>query len=175
VVIAGHAFGNWVARTFATDHPDLVRAVILIAAAGRAPIDPELHALIPRCADMALPAAERLGYLYRAFFAAGSDAKGWLTGWYPLVGNMQRGATSRTPQNDFIRAGVAPILDLQAADDTLVPQEYSQDLKRELGDRVTVQVIARAGHALPVEQPRAVCDAIVTYLDSVDERSALSL
>lgn len=35
VVIAGHAFGNWVARTTAVDHPDAVRGVVIIAAAAK--------------------------------------------------------------------------------------------------------------------------------------------
>jgi hypothetical protein len=32
-----------------------------------------------------------------------------------------------------------------------------------LGDRVTVQVIRNAGHALAPEQPRAMSDAIATF------------
>src|SRR5689334_12073123 len=31
--VAGHAYGNWVARMTATDHPDLVRGVAIVAAA----------------------------------------------------------------------------------------------------------------------------------------------
>jgi alpha/beta hydrolase fold len=40
VDIAGHAFGNRVARTVAADHPELVRCVILFAAGGKVPPDP---------------------------------------------------------------------------------------------------------------------------------------
>ena len=32
-VVVGHAFGNWVARMTAADHPDLVRGVVIAAAA----------------------------------------------------------------------------------------------------------------------------------------------
>src|SRR5712691_1642887 len=35
-VIAGHAFGNWVARMTAVDYPHLVRGVIIVAAAAKA-------------------------------------------------------------------------------------------------------------------------------------------
>ena len=34
-VIAGHAFGNWVARMTAADHPKLVRGVAILAAAAK--------------------------------------------------------------------------------------------------------------------------------------------
>src|SRR4051812_15767249 len=35
-VIAGHAFGNWVARMTAVDYPQLVRGVVIVAAAAKA-------------------------------------------------------------------------------------------------------------------------------------------
>jgi pimeloyl-ACP methyl ester carboxylesterase len=35
--VAGHAFGNRVARTLAADHPELVHSVILFAAGGKVP------------------------------------------------------------------------------------------------------------------------------------------
>src|SRR6266850_6185221 len=34
-VVAGHAFGNWVARMTAVDHPQLVRGVVILAAASK--------------------------------------------------------------------------------------------------------------------------------------------
>jgi pimeloyl-ACP methyl ester carboxylesterase len=42
VVVLGHAFGNFVARTLATNHPAKVSAVILAAAAGRT-VPPEIN------------------------------------------------------------------------------------------------------------------------------------
>ena len=35
-VMVGHAFGNWVARMTAVDYPDLVRGVVIVAAAAKA-------------------------------------------------------------------------------------------------------------------------------------------
>ena len=46
VNIAGHAFGNRVARTLAADHPEMVQTVILFAAGGKVPPKPDgEHAL----------------------------------------------------------------------------------------------------------------------------------
>jgi pimeloyl-ACP methyl ester carboxylesterase len=39
-VVIGHAFGNWVARTLAADRPDLVRGIVLAAAALKGPLPP---------------------------------------------------------------------------------------------------------------------------------------
>ena len=41
-VVLGHAFGQWVARTLAADRPDLVRGVVLAAAAAKS-APPELR------------------------------------------------------------------------------------------------------------------------------------
>src|SRR3569832_199976 len=35
-IIVGHAFGSWVARMTAIDHPELVRGVVMVAAAAKA-------------------------------------------------------------------------------------------------------------------------------------------
>jgi pimeloyl-ACP methyl ester carboxylesterase len=48
-VIVGHAFGNWVARTTATDHPELVRGVVIAAAAAKT-YPPDLSVAVTRAA-----------------------------------------------------------------------------------------------------------------------------
>src|SRR5262249_54570195 len=42
VVLIGHAYGNRVARTVASDHPDIVQELVLIAAGGIVPISEEI-------------------------------------------------------------------------------------------------------------------------------------
>src|SRR5258708_30738542 len=51
-VIVGHAYGNWVARMTAVDHPKLVRGVVLAAAAAKK-FPPRLSVLVSKSADMA--------------------------------------------------------------------------------------------------------------------------
>jgi len=58
-VIVGHAYGNWVARMTAVDHPRLVRGVVLAAAAAKK-FPPRLGQLVSKSADPAVPDAEPL-------------------------------------------------------------------------------------------------------------------
>src|SRR5215468_993647 len=89
--VVGHAFGNRVARMLATDRPELVRAVALVAAnIGKAPSRPEVRAAIRASADASLPDEERIKALQFAFFAPGNDPRGWLGGWHPDVLAAQR-------------------------------------------------------------------------------------
>ena len=74
-LVAGHAFGNRVARMLATDRPELVSGVALIAAnVGIAPSPPKVREAIRKSANPTLPDDERLEALRFAFFAPGNDA-----------------------------------------------------------------------------------------------------
>jgi pimeloyl-ACP methyl ester carboxylesterase len=162
--VAGHAFGNRVARMLATDRPELVRAVALIAAnIGKAPSPPEVRAAIRASADASLPEAERLAALQFAFFAPGNDPRAWLEGWYPEVLAAERAAGDRTSREEDFAAGTAPILYLQPSHDPLAHVEDAKAYRERFGDRVTVVVIERASHAVVAEQPEAVSAALIAY------------
>jgi pimeloyl-ACP methyl ester carboxylesterase len=162
--VAGHAFGNRVARMLATDRPDLVRAVSLIAAnVGHAPSPPVVRAAIKASADPSLPDAERLAALQFAFFAPGNDARAWLTGWHPDVLAAQRLAGDRTSREADFAAGVAAVLNLQPDHDPLAHVEDAREFKRALGDRVTIVMIRNCSHAAVAEAPDAISDALIDY------------
>jgi pimeloyl-ACP methyl ester carboxylesterase len=169
-IVVGHAFGNFVARMLATDRPELVRGVVLAAASpGKVPpgsgpvIAPDVREAIDRSGEVSLPEADRLRYLQLAFFAPGNDPHVWLGGWYPQAHDAETAASSATPVDTWFAAGKAPILDLQAEEDTVAPRKFAGVLKGALGDRVTVVVIPHAGHALAPEQPEAMAAAIAAY------------
>ena len=164
--VAGHAFGQWVARMTAVDHPDLVRGVMLIAAAAKS-IPAELSAGVNKCSDPMTPREERLALLQKLFFAPGHDPFGWLEGWHLPARTCQRVASAATGQAEWWGGGSAPILDLQAALDPFKPREMRDELRDELGERVTVEVIEGASHALIPEQPAAVVAALVRWMGSV--------
>ena len=56
---------------------------------------------------------------------------------------------------------------LQAGSDPFRPPETRDEIKRALGDRVTVVLVPEASHALFPEQPRAAADAIVAWVKSL--------
>jgi pimeloyl-ACP methyl ester carboxylesterase len=175
-VMVGHAFGNWVARTTAVDYPDLVRGVVIVAAAAKAYPNgfegaKELSEAVRKAGDGRLPDEERLKYLQMAFFASGNDPSVWLTGWYREVDEMQFAAGRATKQSEWWSAGNVPLLDLQAADDPFKPRTMMNEIRDEFGDRATVIVIANASHALIPEQPAAVIEAIVAWMRKLTPRS----
>lgn len=166
--VGGHAFGNWIARVAALDRPDLVRAVLVLAAGPRK-IGAQVTQWLENCMDMRLTEKERVAWLQKTFFAPGHDASEWLHGWFTDVAASQRAAKAATPIDTWWSAGGVPILDVWAEDDAFAPQGDGWRLKNDLGEQVTSVGIANAGHALIPEQPERVAQAVVTYMKSFDK------
>src|SRR5262245_9396884 len=165
-VIVGHAYGNWVARMTAVDHPNLVRGIVIAAAAAKQ-YPSELSAAINVAGDPTKPAEDRLKALRFAFFAPGNDPTVWLAGWHPDVREAQRAAAAAVKQAEWWSAGSAPLLDLQAEQDPFKPADKRNEMKDEFGARVTIAVIPNASHALIPEQPKAVVDAVVHWVQTL--------
>jgi pimeloyl-ACP methyl ester carboxylesterase len=168
-IIVGHAFGSWVARMTAIDHPELVRGVVMAAAAAKAyPAGfagaKELSEAVRKSGDFTLPTSERLRYLRVAFFAPNSDARTWLQGWHPAADVIQLAAGRATQQSEWWSGGTVPLLDLQGELDPFKPRAMSNEMRDEFGERVSVVVIPDASHALMPEQPDAVAAAILAWI-----------
>ena len=169
-VVAGHAYGNWVARCLAVRHPALLRGVALLAAGHRGATPPAIREAISHSFDTSLPQAQRLQALQFAFFAPGHDASVWLEGWYPALALVQRAAAAAVPQEAFWHAGTLPVLDVQALQDVLAPggEHIGKTTLHPLQDcmqgRLTHVLIDQAGHALIPEQPQAVVQALLRWM-----------
>ena len=98
--VAGHAFGNRVARMVATTHADLVESVVLLACGGLVPPAPEMTTAMVSVFDARLDPAARLHAVARAFFAPGHDPSPWEGGWHPVTAAAQAAATAGTPVED---------------------------------------------------------------------------
>ncbi len=162
-IVAGHAFGNWVARMTAARHAGKVAGVVLLAAAARN-WPRELAGHVEASADANLPRDVRLASLRRAFFADGNDAVPWLDGWHLDVLHRQRRCIDTVPVEEWRAAGICPILDLQGSEDPFRPEPSREELTDEFPGRAERVTIAAASHALPVEQPDRCGEAIAEWI-----------
>ncbi|KAJ4113913.1 hypothetical protein NW768_011443 [Fusarium equiseti] len=174
-VIVGHAWGSQPARMLAADRPDLVRGVVMAAAsAGKMPSGStekpfsRLRTEIDGSGDMSLPESKRLEYLRAAFFGPEGNPRLWLDGWNEAAHRAQAHARMYTPVDEYFSAGkMVPILDLQAEHDAVVVKDV---MKPCLGDRVEVQVIQGAGHAMAPEQPEAMANSIINFARKIQNQ-----
>ncbi len=161
-IVAGHAYGHFIARVTDLDYPAAVRGVAMLGAGART-FPAGLTQDLDLAADVKQSRADRLAALQRAFFAPGNDPTPWLEGWHPEWRDIYREASATPPKSSWWPRSHAPILDLQGADDPWRPESTRHELRDALPDRVTVRVIPHASHALVIEQPAAVAEAITAW------------
>ncbi len=162
--VVGHAFGNRVTRCLATDRPQLVTSITLLAAGGLVEPAPENREALKRSFKTDLPEAEHLEAVSTAFFAPGNDSRAWQDGWWPCVSAAQSMANRATPREEWWHGGAAPMLVIQGLDDVIARPENGRSLRDEMPDRVSLVELENAGHALLPEQPDAITDHLLAFL-----------
>ena len=162
--VIGHAYGNRIARTFATDHPERTRAVVLLAAGGVDPTPPAVTEAIGKAMINAYPEPDRREAVAFAFFAEGNTVdEDWMRGWYPHAGLAEQAATPSTPYEEWGHAGSAPILVIQPTEDAAAASGGGL-LKEAHPDRVDLVYAEGAGHALLPERPELVARETLRFL-----------
>lgn len=168
VFLIGHAFGNRVARTFATDYPRLTRALVLLGAGGEhPPVGPVRNAIFKALLSLGTETQLRSAVEY-AFFANSNTAPDyWLRGWYPLAGLAQARATASTPFSEWGAGGQSPMRVLQADQDRAAPlPPPAERLDKRYPDRANLVTIEGAGHAMLPEQFERIVAESVAFLQS---------
>jgi pimeloyl-ACP methyl ester carboxylesterase len=172
VHVLGWALGNRVARCLAEDHPHLVKTVILLAAGGRAPLNPEglNYNSILRSPNSSKE--ERLEALKLLYFSPSTDIKtiiqslkrkeNWQS--HEKAAQAHNKANRATPVMEWWNAGKAPILVIQGLDDQTAVPENGRILKRDHGKRVKLVNFENVGHFMVHQQPKKVADEIISYL-----------
>jgi pimeloyl-ACP methyl ester carboxylesterase len=164
-VVLGHADGNRTARATAAYFPQKVSAVILLAAGGKVPAEPDARAALRDSLNTALPDSVRLPQIAKAFFAPGHDPAVWRDGWYPDAARIEIAAGAATPLGDWWAAGAAPVLVVQADEDRIAPPGNAVLVAQDLGARARIVHLANAGHAMLPEQPAAIAAIVIAYLE----------
>ena len=172
--ILGHAFGNRIARCLAADHPAGVRSVILVAAGGLIGPPTPLGSSFRDAPATKLTGPECVALGARWLSPVSDPNILASVECWPQV-HIAHLATSRGVRLDeWWTGGSAPMLVIQGLDDIAAPPGNGHALRDQLGERVQVVDIARAGHFAIVEQPDHVVAAVTDFLGSSRTRTTLS-
>jgi pimeloyl-ACP methyl ester carboxylesterase len=164
--IVAHAFGNRVARCLAADRPELVARVVLLSASGKVQPTPEIAEAIKLAQGPDTPPDVRRRAAKLAWFSGDNDPTPWLDGWSQAVIKASLAAAAATDTKRWWTAGKAKVLIVQGLDDVSAPPGNGRAIKEELGARATLVELAGVGHALALEDPRRVADAVLGWLES---------
>jgi pimeloyl-ACP methyl ester carboxylesterase len=155
VHLAGNSLGGQIAIHLAASRPDLVRSLVLIDSTGIPfEIAPGAH-----IENIAMPHGWRsfLLVLARDVFRAGPTA---------LAVAFAR--LLRDDARPLMRTLAMPVLLIWGEHDPLVPLTYAKQMLEEM-PHAKLRVIPRAGHVPMWENPRAFNDALLSFLDEVDD------
>ena len=177
--VLGWAFGNRIARCVAEDHPHLVKSIILLAAGGRVPPNPESSKFYAILGNPNSSRVDILEALKSLFFSPSTDNetvaqafKG--RGTTPEAIQKHRKATEAhgkanraTPIKEWWNGGQAPMLVIQGLEDQSAVPENGRILKEENGERVKLINIEDVGHFMIYEQPERIVDEIIMFLSDL--------
>ncbi|MGO8886427.1 MAG: alpha/beta fold hydrolase [Streptosporangiaceae bacterium] len=192
-VLVGHSYGGGVALSAASQAPERVEAVVLLASVGpgclngwdrllAAPLAGPVCSVvawrltpwfararlarIARLRDRPLGPEEHVNW--RIWGHARSDHgplwRSFLTEQRALVGELAE-------LESLLPSVRAPVLLLADPGDTLVPVDTARRMELALPD-ARLQLIEGPGHHLPMRAPRQVSDAITAFLATLDSRTA---
>jgi pimeloyl-ACP methyl ester carboxylesterase len=166
-IVAGWAYGNRVARMLATERPDLVRGVVLIAAGGKYPPKPEVMTNVRRFQDKSLPLETRAEAARAALYGPKSTISATAMRLDEVseatVKAQSLAPTPSIPLESWWNGGKAPMLVLQGLQDAVAPPENGRSLRQDHPDRVTLVEFEDLGHAMVRERPDLIADAMVTW------------
>jgi pimeloyl-ACP methyl ester carboxylesterase len=162
--ILGHAFGNRIARCLAADRPAMVRGVILVAAGGLIGPSTPLGSALRDAPPTKLTGPQCVALGARWLSPASDPSILAAVECWPQVHLAHLATSQRVPRDDWWTGGNAPLLVIQGLDDIAAPPANGHALRDQVGARVQVVDIARAGHFVIVEQPDAVAAAVTDFI-----------
>ena len=165
----GWAFGNRTSRMLATDFPDRVVSVTLIAAGGIVPALTRPGELGRLLGEADIPESEKAALARRTLFSPAAPdelIQEYVTGlrYWPEGRRAQQQANRNTPLELWVAGGSGPLLMVMGEDDLTAPVENGHIMKAEHGERLHLVIIPDAGHAVGLEKPAATASAILDFL-----------
>jgi pimeloyl-ACP methyl ester carboxylesterase len=164
-IVVGWAYGNRVARMIASERPELVRGVVLIAAGGKFPPKPEVMTGLRTIQDKSLPLEKRAEAARTVLYGPKSSisATEMRLDEVSAATITAQSLSPSVPLEAWWDGGKAPMLVLQGLHDVIAPPENGRSLRQDHPERVTLVEFEDLGHAMVQERPDLVVDAIVTW------------
>ena len=165
----GWAFGNRTSRMLATEYPDRVASLTLIAAGGLVPALTEPGELSRLLGDSSLNQEEKVRLARRTLFSPATDESvleeyAQSLSYWPEARRAQREANQNTPLEDWSAGGTGPLLMVMGEDDLTAPVENGHLMKQQHNERLTLVIISEAGHAVGLEKPVQTASEILRFL-----------
>ena len=170
VFLAGHSMGGAIALWLALNHPELVRALVLISTGATLPVN--LSLIEELATQVGFPTAvdkiTSWSFSSRVEPALVETVKRQMLTTRPSVLAGDFRACDRFDLSGRLEEIQVPTLVLVGDEDKMTPERFAEELAEGIpGAELTV--IHGAGHMLPLEQPKQVAGVVQGFLEGVLE------
>lgn len=166
IVVAGAAYGNRIARMLAVRRPDLVQALVLMAAGGRFPPSSDAMADLRLVQDRSLSLDRRVEVARAVLFSPGATLTPHEMRLDEISADALQAQRKEGPSEAWWAGGTAPMLVIQGALDVLAPPENGRSLLHDYPDRITLYEVRDGGHRIAEERPELMVRLILDWLEA---------
>jgi len=168
VVLIGHSMGGAIVQKFALDHPEHLKALVLVSTGAKLRVNPIIFEAIKRNYAEAIELIREFEFSKKA----ANDIKGIVSqemkniGPEVVYGDFE--ACDRFSIIDRLKEIKTPTLIICALDDQLTPVKYSEYLKNNIPNS-KLEVIADAGHMVMLEKPKEFNEKLEKFIKELDD------
>jgi len=168
VVLIGHSMGGAIAQKFALDHPEYLKALVLVCTGAKLRVDPIIFETIKRSYAKAIELIRELAFSKKAATDIKEKVLQEMKNISPeaVYGDFE--ACDKFNIMDRLKEIKTPTLIICALDDQLTPVKYSEYLKNNISNS-KLEVIADAGHMVMLEKPKEFNEKLEKFIKELDD------
>ena len=153
IVMVGHSMGGAIAQKFALDHPEYLKAIVLVCTGAKLRVTPLILEAIKRNYAQAVEMITNLAFSDKAAGETKEKAAEEMRNISPEVTYGDFEACDKFNIMDRLKEIKVPTLVICGSEDRLTPVRYSEYLKNNIPNS-KLEIIADAGHMVMLEKPK---------------------
>jgi len=153
VVMVGHSMGGAIVQKFALDHPEYLKAIVLVCTGAKLRVTPLIFEAIKKNYAQAVELITKLAFSNKATSEIKEKAAEEMRNISPEVTYGDFEACDKFNIMDRLKEIKVPTLIICGLEDQLTPVKYSEYLKNNIPNS-KLEIIADAGHMVMLEKPK---------------------
>jgi len=153
IVTVGHSMGGAIVQKFALDHPEYLKAIVLVCTGAKLRVTPIILEAIQKNYAQAIELITRLAFSSKATSETKEKATEEMRSISPEVTYGDFEACDKFNIMDRLKEIKVPTLIVCGSEDQLTPVKYSEYLKNNIPNS-KLEIIADAGHMVMLEKPK---------------------
>jgi len=169
IVMVGHSMGGAIVQKFALDHPEYLKAIVLVCTGAKLRVTPLIFEAIKRDYAQAVELITKLAFSSKATSEIKEKAAEEMKNISPEVTYGDFEACDKFNVMDRLKEITVPTLIICGFEDQLTPVKYSEYLKNNILNS-KLEIIADAGHMVMLEKPKEFNEVLEKFIKELGNR-----